>query len=64
MTDHNRVTQQLVDDIVTEGLNTVYDKLGKHGDDPNIIEYVKKAAEDYITLCVTEGAEEIEYSTG
>lgn len=52
------VGQQRAEDIVTEGLNSVYDELMKLDDylsEQDFIEFVTEAAREYAKICVTEG---------
>lgn len=53
------VTEQKIDDIVTEGLNQVYNDLMKLGPDgeEEFIEYVANAAREYAKICVEHAYE-------
>lgn len=48
----------VIEELVTEALNSVYDRLGKVGDDPKFVEHVTKAAEEYAVDCLTYAEEE------
>ena len=60
MSTNRSVTKQKIEDIVTEGLNSVYDELNKCGpdDEAEFIEYVANAAREYAKICVEAGYEQ------
>jgi hypothetical protein len=48
-----------IEDLVTEGLNTVYDELGRlYGDREDIVDLVAQAAEDWVIACKVEANDE------
>ena len=46
--------EQTIRELVTEALNTVYDKLKTMGDDPDMVDLVTDAAYEWIVTCYTE----------
>lgn len=66
MSTKQSVSELLMEDVVTEGLNSVYEQLMKFSKEPllldeeDFIEHVTKAAREYAKICVESSHEENE----
>lgn len=46
--------EQSIRELITEALNTVYDKLKTMGDDPDMVDLVTDAAYEWINECYVQ----------
>lgn len=49
-----KTAQEEIQDLVVDALNTIIDKIAKYGDNPDLVEFVTDAANDWINECYAQ----------